>query len=193
MPDLAQRRRRVERRYTEHFIHGIGESSAESEAGHVTSTRLLASLVHVPTRHVPQEDTPFLHGLLQRVSCLDVANTGVSHGPGGNVGRCLGRGDVLALELAKDAGVGAAHGAGGSESVKLARTAKVGLAEFVGVGVGGAEQGALVGRLNHGVDVLENVTLSQDIATLANLESVALNVVEEVVNLSKFLVGFRFP
>lgn len=115
-----------------------------------------------------------------------MTNTGVGHGPFGNVGRGASAGNGLALELAEKAGVSAVHGAGTTESVEMAGAAEVGLALSVGVGIRGAEESAVL-RLDDGVNVLEDVALSEDVAALADLEGVAVEVVEEVVDLVSFV------
>lgn len=107
----------------------------------------------------------------------------VLHGPLGNVTRGVSRSNGLASELADDAGVRSGHRAGVAEGVELAGTTEDGGALLVGVGIGGAEELAADGRLHHSVNVLEDVTLGQDVATSADLEGVAVKVVEEVVHL----------
>ena len=101
----------------------------------------------------------------------------------GNVAVGRGRSNVLALEVSQEALVGLVEGAGAAEAVELAGAAEVGRADFVGVGVGGGEQGTVDGGLGDNVDVLEDVALGENVATLADLEGVAGVVVPVVVNL----------
>lgn len=72
-----------------------------------------------------------------------------------------------------------------SESVDLADTAEVGAAHLVLSSGWGSEEGAVNGGLDNGVDVLEDVALSEDVATGADLEGVAGVVVPVVVDLSE--------
>lgn len=44
-------------------------------------------------------------------------------------------------------------------------------------------------RFDDGADILEDVTLGEDVAALANLKGVAVDVVEEVIDLMFFLLA----
>lgn len=101
----------------------------------------------------------------------------------GDVAVGLGRGNVLALEVGQEALVSLVELAGAAESVDLAGAAEVGRAGGVGAGVGGGEEGPVDGVLGDDVDVLEDVTLGENVATLADLEGVAAVVVPVVVDL----------
>lgn len=114
---------------------------------------------------------------------LQVALTSVSNNARGNRGVSRSGGNVLALEVGEEGGVVLGESAGGAEAVDDTVTAKVGGADFTSGGGGDGEGLALVG-LKDSVDVLENVALSQDVATLTDLESVAGVVVPVVVDLS---------
>lgn len=92
------------------------------------------------------------------------------------------RGDDLALEVAEEAGVGAVKGAGGAIAVELAVAAEDGLAEGAGGSGGDAEQAALVAGLDGELDVLEDISLSEDLGAGVYLEGMVPDVVEVVVD-----------
>lgn len=153
-------------------------------------THLLCTLVHYIPGRGSITDTEsiihvmlFLHMRMSLLPCL-FSLASVLHGPLGNVTRGVSRRNGLASELADDAGVRSGHGAGVTEGVELAGAAEDGGTLLVGVGVRGAEELAADGGLYHSVDVLEDITLGQDVTTSADLEGVAIEVVEEVVHLS---------
>lgn len=116
---------------------------------------------------------------------LQVTLTSVASNAGHHGGVSSSSRDVLARELGEEAGIRLAEGTGASESVDLADTAKVVAAGFVGAGGGRGEQRSADGRLDDGVDVLEDVALGEDVAARANLEGVAGVVVPVVVDLEK--------
>lgn len=113
---------------------------------------------------------------------LELALASVGHDPPGDVLSKVRTSDVLARELRDDGGISLAEGARAAEGVDLASTAENRLALLVGGGIRGAEELSADGRLNGGINVLESVTLGEDVATGTNLEGVALDVVEVVVN-----------
>ncbi|GMF76829.1 unnamed protein product [Aspergillus oryzae] len=113
---------------------------------------------------------------------VSLALASVDHNPLGDVLSKVSCSDVLARELRDDGGISLAEGTGAAEGVDLASTAEDGLALLVGGGIGGAEELSADGGLNRGIDVLESVTLGEDVATGADLEGVALNIVEVVVD-----------
>lgn len=149
-------------------------------------TRMLSSFSPVSYRQIEPQGEPFkgkkpcngpcntIPDLRGRESeslvsaFLDLANTGGL----GNVGRGGGGGgDVLALEVGQEAGVGAGVGAGAAVGVEHAVAAEDGLAGGVAVGVGGGEHLAALGRGVDDIDdVLEGVTLEEDVGTSGGLE-----------------------
>lgn len=101
---------------------------------------------------------------------------------GGNITVSSSSGDCLAIELAEEISVGLIEGARATESVHLTNTAKVVGASLVCRLGRRSKCLALDGVLNDSSDVLENVSFSKDIATLADLKGVAGVILPVVVD-----------
>lgn len=102
----------------------------------------------------------------------------------GNLRVSISRSNVLALELGQQASVVLVEGTRVTEAVDLAVPTKVRRALSVRASVRRSEELAINRVLDRGSNVLENVTLSKDVATLTDLEGVAGVVVPVVVDLS---------
>lgn len=110
--------------------------------------------------------------------------TSVAGDARGNRGVSISRSNVLALELGQQASVGLIKGTRVTEAVDLAVPAKVRRALSVGASVRRSEELAINRVFDGGSNVLEDVTLSKNVATLTDLEGVAGIVVPVVVDLS---------
>jgi hypothetical protein len=107
--------------------------------------------------------------------------TGVSINTGNNGSVSRSRSNVLSSKVGQESSISAAtEGSGRSESIELAGTAEVRAADSVGVAIGRGEQLSSNRSLDNSNDVLEHVTLSENVAASADLEGVA-GVVEPVV------------
>lgn len=114
--------------------------------------------------------------------------TGVAGNARGNIRVSISRSNVLTLELRQQASIGLVEGTRATKTVDLTVSAKVRGTLSVGAGVRGSEELAINGVLDGGSNILENITLSKDVTTLADLEGVAGVVVPVVVDLSLLLI-----
>jgi hypothetical protein len=105
------------------------------------------------------------------ISRLDLAVANV--GSGDRAGSSS-RSNVLALEVTEEARVGRGEGTRAAEGVVLAAAADVRAADTTTAG--NSEILASSAGLDHGSHVLNLVSLSKDVATLSELESVTLGV-----------------
>ncbi|KAI6773128.1 hypothetical protein HG530_004086 [Fusarium avenaceum] len=94
-----------------------------------------------------------------------------------------GGSDILALKVGQEIGVTARKCARASKAVNLASVAEIGRADSVGRSArAGEELAGEAGGLEGSNNVLEDITFSNDLATGANLESVAGVVIPVVVD-----------
>lgn len=114
---------------------------------------------------------------------LEIALASIGLDIGHNLTVRGGRGNVLTLELGQESLIGLVEGTRAAEAVDLTGTAKVAAADGVGVCVRGGEKLSINGVFNDSVDVLEDVTLSQNVATSADLEGMTAVVLPVVVDL----------
>lgn len=122
-------------------------------------------------------------GACRRLTGSKIAVSGRGDDAGGNAVVVRSRGNVLAVELAEEPGVDLVEGARAAEAVHLAGTAQILGASLVGRGRGGSKELTVDGVLNNNRDVLEDITLSKNVATLTNLKGVAGVVLPVVVDL----------
>ena len=95
----------------------------------------------------------------------------------------ISRSNVLALKLGQQALIRLAKSARVTHAVDFTGTTKVRLAVGIGRSIGGGKERAINRVFDRGGNVLESITLGQDVATFADFKSVAGVVVPEVVNL----------
>lgn len=148
-----------------------------------TRSETLCRLNQLATRAILPDINRNRYFPIPPLSFLQVTLTSVASDARGNLRVRISRGNVLALELGQEASVSLVEGTRVTEAVDLAVTAEVRRALSVGVGVGRSKELAVNGVLDGGGDVLEDVTLSEDVAALTDLEGVAGVVVPVVVDL----------
>lgn len=112
-----------------------------------------------------------------------MALTGVLDSARGDVRGCISRSNVLALELGQQTLIRLAKGARVTHTVEFTGTAKVRLAVGIGRSIGRGEERAINRVFDRGGNILESITLGQDVATFTDFKSVAGVVVPVVVNL----------
>lgn len=96
---------------------------------------------------------------------------------------CVSRSNVLTLELRQEFFISLVERPRAAEPVHLARSAEIRLAGSVTGGIRGGERLAANGSLSGCLDILEDVSFSEDIATLTDFEGVVAVVMEVVVDL----------
>lgn len=108
--------------------------------------------------------------------------TSVGSNTGNNTGVSRSRSNVLSGEIGEEASGAGAEGTGRSETVNFASVSKVGGASSVGGRGWSSEELTINWGLGDNWDVLEDVTLSDDVSTGTNLERVSGVVVPVVVD-----------
>lgn len=111
--------------------------------------------------------------------------TSVSSNTGNNGSVSSSRSNVLSSKVGQESSISAATEVSGrTVSIELANTAEVSAADSVGAAIGRGEQLSSNRSLNRSNNVLEHVTLSEDVTASADLEGVAGVLVPVVVDLS---------
>lgn len=118
-----------------------------------------------------------------RIPSLELTLTGLGVDASYDRGVRRSRGNVLPSEFGKEASVTAAERPRAPVSVHLARTTKSAAAGLGGARRGGSEQLALHGHIVDIRNVLEDVTLGENVTARTNLEGMATVIVPVVVNL----------
>jgi hypothetical protein len=119
----------------------------------------LAVRIHNPPSHHPPRATSLNASVTSGIDDVLSSSSGGS------------RSNVLALEVGEEAGVSSSKGARAAVGVLLAVVAEVGLAS--GEVGGGSEDLAGKARLGGSIDVLEHVTLSENLGARVSLKSVS--------------------
>lgn len=109
--------------------------------------------------------------------------TSVLNNARGNVTIRVSRRNVLALKLGQETLISLLECPRVTKAVNLTSAAEIGLAVSVGRGIGGGEELAINGVFDGGVDVLKNVSFSEDVAAFADFEGMTGVVVPVVVDL----------
>lgn len=150
---------------------------------HRQSPTTSPNLPSSPHNFPPQE-----YITLNSTSKLTLTSVSINTGNNGSVSGS--RSNVLSSKVGQECSISAAiEGSGRSESIELAGTAEVRAADSVGGAIGRREQLSRNRSLDRSNNVLEHVTLSEDVATSANLEGVAGVLEPVVVDLAYVLVN----
>lgn len=111
--------------------------------------------------------------------------TSVFNNARGNIAVRISSRNVLTLKLGQKTLIRLLESSRVTKPVNFTSAAEIGLAVGVSGGIGGGEELAIDGIFDGGVDVLEDISFSEDVAAFADFEGVAGVVVPVVVDLHR--------
>lgn len=119
---------------------------------------------------------------MQSATYLELALTGIArHALRSTVS--IRRSHILALEVDEESLIRLVEGTRAAKGIELARVSEIGRTDLVRIGIGRGEQVASqAAGLNGGIDVLEDIALSENRGTSSNLKSVTGRVIPVVVD-----------